>query len=196
MEQRFSFSPNLALTLQGCFSTEPPPISLFRSAPISGPKMSAPAKRCPGCLKLFTSEQAHLAQASNILCRRLAKKRRLTCLGFIRTSQHNLTQQPIPQSPSTPSDSPPVPTNSPPSPPGEGGNQLPDQEPPHIPSGEDGWDDEESDEDEDLSNMLESSSPGWEPPVPQDADNMSISSNNTDLGPLPPSAPLEDIREQ
>jgi len=33
-------------------------------------------KRCPGCLKRFTSVRAHLAQTLNPLCRRLVKKKK------------------------------------------------------------------------------------------------------------------------
>ena len=44
--------------------------------------------------------------------------------------------------------------------------------------------------------MSESSSPGWEPPVQSDTDNMSTSSDNVDLNlPFSP-VPLENIRER
>lgn len=35
-------------------------------------------QKCPGCLKRFLSQKAHLLQTSNPLCQRLAKKRRTT----------------------------------------------------------------------------------------------------------------------
>jgi hypothetical protein len=95
-----------------------------------------------------------------------------------------------------PCDSPPASTNNPLFPP-EDDDQLPNQVLPRTPSDEDRWDDEdEDDEDEDLENTFESSSPGWEPPVSNDADNMSISSDNADSGLPPSSAPLEDLRER
>ena len=81
-------------------------------------------------------------------------------------------------------------TDEGPSPPEEGDNQLPI---------EDEWEDEESDdEDDDLDNTSESSHLGWEPPVSNDTDNMSISSDNADSGSgLPPSyVPPEDLRER
>jgi len=168
------------------------PLSLSHPALLPVPSMASPAKRCPGCLKLFTSQRAHLAQAPSPLCRRLAKKRKSSCLGFItRTPQCGPLRQPDPQPLSTPHDSPPIPTNETPPPREQDVPRSPSQELPTTPSNED----ESDDEDEDLDGTFESSSLGWEPPVLNDADNMSVSSDNTDPD-IPPSPPPEGLRER
>jgi len=156
-------------------------------------------KRCPGCLKRFTSVRAHLAQTLNPLCRRLVKKKKSSRPGPAPISPPTgLSQQqgtdPLP----TPHNSPPVLANERSSPQGEGDSELPDYTLSHTPSDEGGWDDEESDdEDNDLDSTSESSRPGWEPPVSNDTENMSVDSeDDTDSGPPPPYVPPEDLRER
>ena len=66
------------------------------------------------------------------------------------------------------------------------------------PATEDGWEDKESeDEEDDLDNTSESSHQGWEPPVSNDTNNMSVSSDNADSeSGLPPSyIPPKDLHE-
>lgn len=153
-------------------------------------------KKCPGCLKSFISQRAHLAQASNPLCRRLAKKRRSSCTGFVRTPQRNPPQRQGPQYPSASTHNLALaPTDNTP-PPEEDSNRSPSPELPHTPhNDENGWDDEDLDNsDEDLDDISDSSPPGWEPPVSNDTGNVSIRSDDEDQS--SPSVPLEDLRER
>ena len=106
-------------------------------------------------------------------------------MGFIRAPQRKPRHQPDPQPLATLRDSPPE----------QDATRLPSQELPETPN-EDGWDDEESDdEDDNLDDTFGSSSPGWEPPVLNDADNMSISSDTADSD-LPATPPPEDLRRR
>lgn len=161
--------------------------------------MPAERKKCPGCLKLFISQRAHLTQTSNPLCKHLlAKKKRSSHPrpGPTRVSPRSPSQQQDTQPLPTPYDPPPVLTDSESSP-QEGDGQLPSHNPLHAPSNEDEWDDEESDdEDEDLDSTSESLRPGWEPPVLNGTDNMSVSSDDADSGPPPPYVPPEGLRER
>ena len=147
------------------------------------------AKRCSGCLKLFTSQRVHLAKTSNPLCRALAKKRKSSCLGFIRQKVPQRNSQLNNQPPSALQNSSPAPTNDAASQPEH--THAQDLSPA---SDEDEWN-EELDDEEDLYSTSESSPPGWEPPIPNDTDNMSVSSDNTDSSPSPSASP-ESIRER
>ena len=143
--------------------------------------------------------RAHLAQTSNVLCLELAEKRKTSRLGFIPALPHrDPPQQLDPQAPSTSHNTLPTPTDNQSPLPEEGGSQLPDDNLLHTPRDEDAWvdDSEESEEsDDDLDNTSESSRRGWEPPVSNNGDNMSISSDNGDIS-LPPYVPPEDLRQR
>ena len=154
----------------------------------------AEMKRCPGCLKFFSSQRAHLAQTSSSLRRRLAEKRKSSRLGFARIPERESPQ---------PDNSPPIPTNERLSLPEQGAAQSPSLELLNAPSSENQWVDDDEDgeggdedsEEDGLEVTLESSeSPGWEPPVSNDTDNVSISSDNMDT--TPPPSPPEDLRRR
>ena len=140
-------------------------------------------------MKEFVSLRAHLAQASNPLCQSLAEKRKFSLLESSTDvpGPHDPSQQSDSQPLSMPHNPPPVLTNEGPSLPEEG-----DSQPPTV---EDGWEDEddESDDEDDSTSDL-----GWEPPVLNDTDNMSISSDDVDSeSGLPPDyVPPEDLRER
>jgi hypothetical protein len=150
--------------------------------------MVAP-KKCPGCLKPFTSQRAHHAQTSNPLCRQLAKIRKSSHLGLVCVPKHRPPRQP-------PHNSPPTLTNEIPSSPEQDAIRTPSPQLPDTPSDEDGWDDEDDEDGEDDYDVNAGlSSPGWEPPVSNGADNMSVSSDNTDSRPSP-SPPPEGLRKR
>lgn len=173
------FPPHVESSFASCFALRPSLHSYM-----------ADRKKCPGCLKPFTSQRAHLAQASSPLCRRLAKKRKSSCLGFVRVPKRRQTQQ-------LPPNSPPIPTNETPSSPEQDTNQSPSPpELPDVPDNENEWDDDDEDGEEDnLNSAIESLFPGWEPPVSNDTDNMSVSSDDMDSDP-PSSLPPDDLRER
>ena len=154
--------------------------------------MATATESCSGCLKEFISLRAHLAQTSNPLCQRLAETRMFSHSSFTNVPPRSPSQQQGSPPLSAPHDSPPISNNA-----SEGPSRL--EEGNNQPATEDGWEDEESeDEDDDLDNISESSHQGWEPPVSNDTDNMSISSDNADSeSGLPPSyIPPEDLRER
>lgn len=188
-----SFSPNLALARPLFPSHAKLSLISLPHPPLTHLLYMAPqGKKCPGCLKSFTSRRAHLAQASSPLCRKLAKMRRISCLGFIRAPQRSPPQQPDSRPLFTPHGSSPIPTNGTPSL-TQDDDQLPDQDLPHTPSTEN----ESDDEDDDFSDVSESESlPGWEPPILDNTDNMSVSSDHTDPDTPPSPVPPEDLRER
>lgn len=179
--RKFLFSPNLALSFHPVPTTHSlsPSHLIHRCHLIHSLSMAPQGKKCPGCLKLFTSHRTHLAQASSPLCRALAKKRKTSCLRFIREPRHN------PQANSQPTsvvqDLPPTPT----------GDTLSSPEHTSIQdtptSGdEDEWEIEDDNEDGDFSDTSEQSPPGWEPPVSDNADTMSVTSDNSTGSDSPP----------
>jgi hypothetical protein len=159
--------------------------------------MAPPPKRCPGCLKTFSSQRAHLSQTLSPLCRQLAKRRKSSRLHFfyVPTPQRNLlNSNPNPPSPvlSSPSiislDMSPSPEQEDNQSPNQGISQTPGSDGTHSE-----WDDDESD-DEGVD--PESSLPGWEPPAPNNTDNTSVSSDNMDADASSPSIPLEDLHDR
>jgi len=143
-------------------------------------------QKCPGCLKQFASQTAHLSQTSNPLCRRIAKKRRSGNSGSVCVLQKQ-SPQPLRSQPHAPHHSPLVPISpitathaSSPTPPG-----------PSV------LDNVESSDDEDNLDFLTGEmTPGWEPPAPH---NPAIGSNppsdrEDDAPSTPP--PPHDIRQR
>jgi len=62
-------------------------------------------QKCPGCLKQFASQTAHLSQTSNPLCRRIAKKCRSGNSGSVCVLQKQ-SPQPLRSQPHAPHHSP------------------------------------------------------------------------------------------
>jgi len=167
--------------------------------------MPAEPKKCPGCLKPFFSQRAHLAQTTNPLCQQLAKKKKSfhPGPGLIPISPaHSPSQQetqPLPTS----YNPPPVSADdrSSPQESDSGDGQSPSNNLSCAPGDKDDdeeWNDEESDDEDDLDSTFESSDLGWEPPVLNDTDNMPVSLDDADSesGSLPPYTPPEDLRER
>ena len=140
---------------------------------------------CPGCLKQFTSQKAHLSQTSSPLCRRLAKRHqsarsRSVCILQKRPSQLSKSQS------LTPPHTPPPPTSPTPTPPAS-----PQPTSPHLNVTSDT---ESSDDEEDF--LTNETMPGWEPPAPHNNQIDSNPPSDTEPDPLLSSTPPEDIRQR
>ena len=143
---------------------------------------------CPGCLKRFTSQKAHLSQASDPLCRRLAKKRRsVGSLGPVCVLQKRLPRPSVVRSP-TPHISPPPISPNPTTP-------IPGSPEPTFPGFQVSINSEESDDEEDELFADETTS-GWEPPVTYNHEiRPDIPSDTEPDNPSTP-APPDDIRQR
>jgi len=147
-------------------------------------------QKCPGCLKEFTSQRAHLSQTANPLCRRLAKKRRSgrsgpICILQKRTSQSPMSQTPTPHHASPPQTPPisaaQVPTPVPPGPRYPGPSVT---------------DDVESSDDDDADFLTDKTTFGWEPPTLHEPETGSDPPSDMELDPPSTPTPPDDVRQR
>jgi hypothetical protein len=152
-------------------------------------------QKCPGCLKAFTSQAAHLSQTSNPLCQRIASVRRSRHSHPVRRSPTIKPplklQRPAPStsspSSSLQSQSPALSTPSP----------LISPRPASLtPSGVP-TDDSDLDEDELIDGLTERDALGWEPEVEPDRETRSQANHPGESDVEPPNdTPPEDVRHR
>ena len=148
-------------------------------------------QKCPGCLKRFTSQSSHLSQASNPLCRRLAKKRRSGNSGSICVLRKRSPRPPRSRVPtlhhSSPTQISPIATThtSSPAPP------SPQSPSPSVTNNT------ESSDDKDNPDFLTSETTiGWEPPAPHNPEIRPNPPSDMEDDALPTPPPPHDIRQR
>ena len=148
-------------------------------------------RKCPGCLRQFTSQTAHFSQTSNPLCRRLAKKRRSGNSGSICVLRGRSPQPPRSQASALRHSSPMeiISTTT---------THVLSPVPPSPKSPSPGVIDniESSDDEDELDFFTGETTPGWEPPAPHSPEIGSHPPSDTEDDIPPTLPPPHDIRQR